>query len=256
MSATTFLVTGTSSGIGSAIGKLLASDGHRVVGTHHSNVDAAEAAIAEGWLVQSIKVDLADPAEREALIDEIAGMGELGGVVNNAAEIDFAPFDSFDIDSWKRVFEVNVHAPMHIAHALRDRIGPRGAVVNIASTDGMTGTFASPAYAASKAALINATKSLGNVFGGRGVRVNAVAPGWVDTGMSTDASYQAGGRTPLGRNGLPEEIAKAVRFLLGSEASFVTGATLIVDGGYTNVDTIMLQELKDLGSEETGSDSR
>lgn len=246
-----YLVTGTSSGIGGAIGRLLASDGHRIIGTHNSNDDAADEAVREGWLAESIKVDLSSVEARGRLITRVAAIGPLAGVVNNAAEIDFTPWEQFSIDEWKRVFEVNVHAPVHIAHALRHQIEDGGAIVNIASTDGMTGTFASPAYAASKAALINATKSLGNVLGGRGVRVNAIAPGWVDTGMSTDASYAAGDQTPLGRNARPDEIAKAARFLLGPDASFFNGSTMIVDGGYTNVDVIMLQELRDLEAEDS-----
>jgi NAD(P)-dependent dehydrogenase (short-subunit alcohol dehydrogenase family) len=119
-----------------------------------------------------------------------------------------------------------------------------GALVNIASTDGMTGTFASLSYAASKAALINLTKGLGNLYGQKGLRANAVAPGWVNTGMSTAASLAAKDFTPLGRNGLPEDIAHVVAFLLSTSAAYVNGATLIIDGGYTNVDSIMMREAK------------
>ena len=160
--------------------------------------------------------------------------------------------DRYSMDEWSNVLEVNVTAPLHLVHGLRGALGAQASVVNIASTDGMTGTFASLAYSASKAALINLTKSLGNVLGPSGIRANAIAPGWVDTGMSTDASYAAGGQTPLGRNGRPAEIADVALFLLGDTSSYVNGSTIIVDGGYTNVDVIMLQELRDLESEAEG----
>ena len=98
------------------------------------------------------------------------------------------------------------------------------------------------AYSASKAALSNLTKSLANNFAVKGIRVNAICPGWINTGMSTPASYKATHLTPLARNGQPIEIANVVSFLLSDKASFVTGSNLFADGGYTNVDCIMLEE--------------
>jgi NAD(P)-dependent dehydrogenase (short-subunit alcohol dehydrogenase family) len=94
--------------------------------------------------------------------------------------------------------------------------------------------------------MLNVTKSLANLLGPDGIRVNAVAPGWINTGMSTDASYAAGELTPLGRNGTPDEVAGVVEFLLGDDSRFVTGASITVDGGYANVDPIMKQEYADL----------
>src|SRR5260370_40908814 len=86
--------------------------------------------------------------------------------------------------------------------------------------------------------------SLGNNFGRRNIRVNAVAPGWINTGMATEESYQAVEITPLARNGWPEEVANLIAFLVSDEASFVNGETIIIDGGFGNVDYIMLQEAK------------
>lgn len=243
------LVTGTSSGIGTAIARGLTEAGVTVIGTHNTNAEAAESVTSRGWQRESVHVDLADQTSRQALIDTVMSRGKLAGIVNNAAAIDFATWDAYSMGEWSKVLEVNVTAPLHLVHGLRDVLDVGASVVNIASTDGMTGALASLAYSASKAALINLTKSLGNILGPSGIRVNAIAPGWVDTGMSTAASHTAGDQTPLGRNGRPEEIADVALFLLGDTSSYVNGATIIVDGGYTNVDVVMLQELRDLEAE-------
>jgi NAD(P)-dependent dehydrogenase (short-subunit alcohol dehydrogenase family) len=116
-----------------------------------------------------------------------------------------------------------------------------GSIVNIASTDAYVGSFRSIAYSASKAALLSVTRSLANVLGPHGVRVNAVTPGWVDSGILTD-TYGAATLTPLGRNGSPGDIANVVAFLLSSEAAFITGASIVADGGYTGVDYFMNKE--------------
>jgi 3-oxoacyl-[acyl-carrier protein] reductase len=243
-----FVVTGTGRGIGAGISRRLIGQGATVIGTYNTAV--AEARDLEQEFPGSLKTlqaDLADPASVSALARILLAEGELHGLVNNAGTIDFQKWDGFSIDEWRKVFAVNVDAPVFLVHALRKLFTRNASIVNIASTDGMTGSFGSIAYSASKAALLNVTKSLANLLGPDGIRVNAIAPGWIDTGMSTDASYAAGELTPLGRNGTPADIAAVVEFLLGDDARFVTGASLIVDGGYTNVDTIMQQEYADLG---------
>ena len=108
------------------------------------------------------------------------GEGNLDGLVNNAGAIDFQKWDEFSIDEWRKVFAVNVDTPVFLVHALRESFTNGASIVNIASTDGMTGSFGSIAYSASKAALLNVTKSLANVLGPDGIRVNAIAPGWIN----------------------------------------------------------------------------
>lgn len=238
------LVTGVSRGIGRAICKQLASDGFKVYGTYNTGVDEAKAVKQElGDNVQLFQVNFAQRQQTLAFIEKLMSV-TFDAIVNNAGMIEFENFDNFDLDIWDRTLEVNLTTALIISHGLRNNVREGGAIVNIASTDGMTGTFASMSYAASKAALINLTKGLANNFGARKVRVNSIAPGWINTGMSSEASNEAASLTPLARNGKPEEVAKVVSFLISSNASFITGATVIVDGGYTNVDYIMLKEAK------------
>jgi NAD(P)-dependent dehydrogenase (short-subunit alcohol dehydrogenase family) len=244
-----FVVTGAGKGIGAGIARRLISRGASVIGTYNTAVEEAREMEHEfPGVLKMLHADLADPASTKALAQVLLGEEELQGLVNNAGTIDFQKWDDFPIGEWRKVFAVNVDAPVFLVHALRNLFSGNASIVNIASTDGMTGSFGSVAYSASKAALLNVTKSLANLLGPDGIRVNAIAPGWIDTDMSTDASYAAGQLTPLGRNGTPGEIAAVVEFLLGDDARFVTGASLVVDGGYTNVDTIMRQEYADLES--------
>lgn len=238
------LVTGASQGIGRGIAEHLKTGGANVTGTYRQSTDEAEDLRAAGHTM--IHADFSTRVGTQQAIDELATHAPFDCLVNNAGIVEFELWSEFSMETWDRTFEVNVSAPLLLVMSLTQHMPSGGAVVNVASTDGYVGSFGSIAYSASKAALINLTKSLGNVLGERGIRVNAVAPGWVDTGMSTEASFDATQLTPLGRNGTPHDIARSVAFLLSADAAFVTGTTLVVDGGYTNVDAIMKRENDDL----------
>lgn len=233
-----------SNGIGKEVARLLVKIGYFVHGTYNTDRAGAEEVVSEA--PDQVAIYQASFSTRSgilALCEQLSDL-RLDALVNNAGVVHFEDFDQFDLELWDDTISVNLSAPLILAQFFASRMNQGGALVNVASTDGMTGTFASLSYAASKAGLITLTKGLGNIFGQRGLRANAVAPGWVDTKMSTAASMEAGLLTPLGRNARPDEIAKVIAFLLSDDSSFVNGATLLIDGGYTNVDTIMLKESK------------
>jgi NAD(P)-dependent dehydrogenase (short-subunit alcohol dehydrogenase family) len=235
------LVTGVSRGIGRAIAVRLLEDHWEVHGTFRSSRGPAETLSQEFSNLTLHRVDLADADAIEHLTGALDGQ-PLDGLVNNAGIIDFEDMDSFDLQSWRCTLEVNLTAPVRLARALEQQL-KGGAIVNVASTDALIGSFASISYGVSKAGLLNATKSLGNLLARSDIRVNAVSPGWIDTDMTTEAALAAR-LSPMARNGTPEEVANVVAWLLGREASFMTGASVVVDGGYTNVDYVMITEAK------------
>lgn len=236
----TVLVSGGARGIGRAITERLAEGGWNVIATYLTGVDEAKE-LARTHEVQMHQVDLADRAKTVEFAHRICDEFPLTALVNNAGILEKQRFEEMTLEAWDRTMEVNVTAPLILAQAIGPRLPLGGSIVNIASTDAYVGSFRGIGYSASKAALLSVTRSLANVFGPRGVRVNAVTPGWIDSGILTE-SYEAATLTPLGRNGSPEDIAKVVAFLLSSEAAFITGASIVADGGYTNVDYFMKKE--------------
>jgi NAD(P)-dependent dehydrogenase (short-subunit alcohol dehydrogenase family) len=233
------IVTGVSIGIGRAIAERLASDGYEIHGTYLSHERQARQLASE--LPGSVlhRVDLADPDGPQALLEQLPD-GPWHALVNNAGIALEEPLDRFDAAVWQRTLAINLVAPVALARALESRLVD-GSVVNIASTDARIGSYSSAAYAASKAALVSATRSLANLLARSRIRVNAVSPGWIDTQMTT-LPQLAAEIAPMQRIGRPEEVADAVAWLVGPEATFVTGSDIVVDGGFGNVEPVLRRE--------------
>jgi len=237
----TTLVTGATRGIGKAIALELVKAGYEVHGTYSSSKDEADKLSSEHGIVFH-QADLAKREDTLRLIDELSEL-DLHAVVNNAGIWEMDKPLAMDYSTWDRTIEVNLSAPLILSTALGKTMKPGSSIVNISSTDGMTGGYDGLSYSASKAGLISITKSLGNTLGAKGIRVNAIAPGWVNTEMVTDEIAEtSSGSIPLGRHAKPEEIASVVEFLISDKASYINGETVVVDGGLFNTDDVLKKE--------------
>ncbi|MBU6397562.1 MAG: 3-oxoacyl-[acyl-carrier-protein] reductase [Rhodospirillales bacterium] len=234
----TALVTGASGGIGAEIARALHAQG-AVVGLSGTRREALEALAAElGVRVHVLPADLSQAEEAARLIaDAEATMGKVDILVNNAGLTkDGLAMRMSDAD-WERVINVDLAAPFRLIRAaLKTMLRRRaGRIINIGSIVGTTGNPGQANYCAAKAGLIGLSKSLAQEVASRGITVNVVAPGFVETPM-TDVLPEAqraelAGKIPLGRLGAPRDIAAAVAYLASEEAGWVTGATLHVNGG-------------------------
>jgi NAD(P)-dependent dehydrogenase (short-subunit alcohol dehydrogenase family) len=229
------LVSGGTSGIGAAIGALLTRLGARVTVTGPSQADADAARAVAGFAAErAIGLDVRDGAAIAACLRDFPRLDILincAGVIRRAAEHDPVVF--------AEVVDVNLTGTMRLAAAARPLLAKSaGCIVNTASMYSFFGGPHAPGYAASKGGVAQLTKSLAAAYAPEGIRVNAVAPGWIHTAMtqpvSDDPQKKAAvvARTPLGRWGEPEEVAAAAVFLCSPAAAFVTGVILPVDGGY------------------------
>jgi 3-oxoacyl-[acyl-carrier protein] reductase len=234
----TALVTGASKGIGSAIARALAADGWHVAVNYRSDEEGAKAtvkAIEEaGGKAAALHADVTDGA-----LDELFKQAEeqLGGpvlaLVNNAGVTADGLAIQLDDDAWDRVIGTNLTAAFRLTRrAMRPMIKARyGRIVNVASVVGPRANAGQSNYAAAKAGLIGLTKTVAAEVARRGVTVNAVAPGFIETEMTKDVPEAVIEAIPARRVGAPEDVAAAVRFLASDDAAYVTGTTLYVDGG-------------------------
>jgi NAD(P)-dependent dehydrogenase (short-subunit alcohol dehydrogenase family) len=225
----TVVITGGGTGIGLATATLLASQGYRVIVGGLDRDDAWPKA------VEFVEIDVCDEAALRRLVeraDEVSALVNCAGIIRHERE--------WEAPDFSQVLDVNLTAGLVAAKlALPQLERTRGSVVNIASIWSFFGSAGAPAYSASKGGLVSLTRSLAVAWGPRGVRVNAVAPGWVNTRLAERAKNDPErgpkilSRIPLGRWAEPAEIASVIGFLISPAASYVTGSIITIDGGYS-----------------------
>ena len=243
------LVTGGGSGLGEAISKDLAAKGAKVVVTD-INLDAAERVVSEiteaGGTASAIKQDTSAKEDSEEVVQfAVDTYGGLNFAVNNAGIGGVqVPVGETDLDNWDKVIDINLNG---VLYGMRYQIpamlksGAEGsAIVNMASVHGAVAAINNGAYTAAKHGVVGITKNAAAEYGAQGLRINSVGPGYITTPLlesSLDAKTLEGlkAKHPLGRLGTAEEVAKVVSFLLSDDASFVTGAYYLIDGGYTTL---------------------
>jgi 3-oxoacyl-[acyl-carrier protein] reductase len=231
------LVTGGSRGIGAAISRELSRAGARVAVNYRSGKDAAEEIASEIGGI-ALAANVGNPAEAKELIERVESeLGDIDVLVNNAGITRDTLIARMSDEEWEEVIETNLRGTFNTCRAVARKMLKRrsGAIVNMTSVVGIHGNPGQANYAASKAGIIGLTKALARELGSRGVRANAVAPGYIATELTDVLSEEIRGailgNTPMGRLGSPEDVAAAVRFLCSDEAAFITGDVLLVDGG-------------------------
>ena len=235
-------VQGGSRGIGAAIAKRLARDGATVVLSYSSSQDKAAQVVAEieaaGGKAQAVQADSANASALSAAIRDAAGQhGRIDILVNNAGVLAMGPLNEFTLEDFDRTLAVNVRSVFVATQEAARHMPDGGRVITIGSTNAERMPFAGGAtYAMSKAALVGLTKGLARDLGPRGITVNNLQPGPVDTDMNPDGSdFSAAlkGMMALPRYGKVEEIASFASYLAGPEAGYITGASLTADGGFS-----------------------
>jgi 3-oxoacyl-[acyl-carrier protein] reductase len=233
------LVTGASRGIGAATAKMIAADGWPVGVNYRSDARAAEAVVAEigsaGGRAIAIAGDVTDPEAPDAVFGAVESEFDCPVLVlvNNAgvSADDLTP--SMSDEAWNLVIDTDLTAAFRFTRrALRPMMRARaGRIVNVASVVGLRANPGQPNYAAAKAGLIAFTRNAAVEVARRGITINAVAPGWIDTEMTAGVDEALLKQVPARRAGTPEEVAACIRFLTSDQAGYVTGAVLSVDGG-------------------------
>jgi 3-oxoacyl-[acyl-carrier protein] reductase len=237
------LVTGSSRGIGAEVAVKAATEGARVAVHYHRESEKAEQTVqrakAAGAECEAFDADVADGRQAEALVERVIDrFGRIDGLVNNAGLTQVGPFLDLDPAEWNEVIATDLTAAYHTCRAALPSMVERGsgAIVNVASRLGQAGVPQTAAYSAAKAGLIGLTRALAREFGPSGIRLNAVAPGFVITEMTAELAESEEGQRrlrdiPLGRFGRADEVADAVIFLLSDASSLFLGQTVNPNGG-------------------------
>ena len=237
----TAIVTGAAQGLGLVTTRRLAAAGYRVVLTDMQDVAAQAAAIGPD------AIGISGDISSEAFVDDLAARvaRDCGGaavLVNNAGISLIQPAEDTTLDQWQKMMAVNLQGPFLLCRAFGRQMlaAGKGSIVNVASVAGLGGVIHRSAYNTSKHGLVGLTRTLAGEWGGRGVRVNAVCPGWIKTEM--DVKDMGSGayddtdivnRVPMARFAMPEDVAEAITFLASDAAAYIIGVSLPVDGGWT-----------------------
>lgn len=240
----TVVVTGAAQGVGLVTTRHFAELGWHVVMTDIQPLESQAAELAQhGHSVSHLSGDQASPDFVAALAEQVRNEnGQADALVDNAGISMICPAEDTSLDQWNRVLSVNLTGPFLLCQAFGAQMlaGHGGAIVNVASIAGLRGVIHRSAYNASKHGLVGLTHTLAGEWGGRGVRVNAVCPGWIKTEMDekdmgsgayTDADIV--NRVPMARFARPEDVASAIAYLCSDGAAFINGVSLPVDGGWT-----------------------
>ena len=228
------LVTGGSRGIGRAIVEEFAGAGHKVAFTYSGSRDAAQALAS---LASPIQADVRDFERAQQVIAEVeASLGPLDVVINNAGIKKDSALHNMDPAAWQAVIDTNLTGTFNYCRAsIKGLIRRSGSIINITSVSGITGMAGQTNYSASKAGIIGFTKALAREVARFGVRVNAIAPGFVDTDMTGSIDEAARkklyAQIPMGKTGTPQQVARAALYLAGADAAYITAQVLTMDGG-------------------------
>lgn len=229
------LITGGARGIGEAVSRTLSKEGYYLYIHCNKSVDEAESLCAELGNAEYICADL---SKRESVYLLAEKCGDIDLLVNNAGVALVAPFDSISSDAARKMYEINLFAPIELTRALLPKMLSRksGAIINISSVFGEVGGSCEVDYSAAKAGLIGFTKALAKEVGPTGIRVNCVCPGIIDTDMNEDLTFDdieaLCDEIPLMRMGEAEEVADCVAFLASDKAMYITGSVFDVNGGW------------------------
>lgn len=238
------IVTGGSKGIGAEIARHLAGEGASVVVNYSSSKEGADKVVSEiikkGGKAIAIHANLTNHQSIKDLFAKTKeAYGKLDVLINNAGIYDFVPLELISVDHFHSIFDLNVLALLLATQEAVKHFGASGSIVNISSVASTAGVPASAVYSASKASVDAITKVLAKELGPKNIRINNVNPGIIDTEGTQSGGFMEGefrdhvlAQTPMGRTGIPHDVAPAVAFLASDEASWITGETLFITGGF------------------------